>query len=373
MHEHPHNSESTPPLIHPRTLGALALGHESIDQTKEDFGDEIAYLSSLSALQRKAVFLDPESIPPELLHEYEQDVASSVKNVDFITWVITKPSGEDGDENDAVRSRRLGSLLQQNARITADRNRDPKTTAEIMDARNDFAGRIRRAVSDKWLSEYAGSMAVERIGQMPLYVGDVFRTVVEHNDAHYNHDTKDIVLSPLLFKDAKQLREGRHVIRHEMVHGSFIGFPMYRVLNEGMTEHISEVLRTGQPEVTHPDIRSYGQASVKYGTERQVIHALHNLGKQVVPVQLAIDAFTIDRNMSVAPIMDYETAIDDAWGYKNVLNRFHMAVFAIEHDTEGLEGSEVQAFAVREALLKLRSDPDHLLNTLAIRGMSLTS
>ena len=248
---------------------------------------------------------------------------------------------------------------------------DEKAQAVVDNEKAAYKAALSNAVLDEGWLPHHGSVAVAHatLHKVPVHVEDVFETRIKNHGGHFSGRFVGIAQGTA---DSRLEENIRLFSWHEFTHAVLGRFPTSKWLNEAMTEHLAKALKYGEPEVLQPSLRTLDDGI--YGKERELLHALLNVGNKRIAPRIAITAY-LDNDEHAFGYERFLELLDEAWGFvpsgpKHFLDIVNSRVVEVQEQLiqQGHANSLAQGFATEYVRLKLLESPNKILAPLEYKS-----
>lgn len=283
---------------------------------------------------------------PAFIFDGFADHKKSHPDSNFIDWV-----------SDAERQPILLNLLQWNADFTEKRNNNPALKEFIATEKRDYSQKVTELIDLGWLPE-AARTKVETVDSTKVVLADLFDTIILNTaDGYHVRGSDRIVISPgNKNKTASHVKKLQVTLKHELNHATLGSFTD-RWLDEAVTEHLAEVMRSGRPEVIEPMSRKWDKNV--YVQERRLLNVLLKKGKSEINPRSVLHAYASPLAGGSPERNRLGKKLDESWGVENTLNWLSVRIGKLEQDKakSGKPFIQAQSEALHQVTLELIGDP----------------
>lgn len=208
-------------------------------------------------------------------------------------------------------STQLLSFAYMNVGNTARLQTDPEVTHEVEVQGRLYREGVGRGLKEGWLHPDAARV-VRGESEIKTYIGDIFDTYCKNDRlGYYLYGGSSIVIAGERANgnnNQTTLRNIRQYSFHERNHAELGDFRQ-RWIKEAFTEHISEVIKHGKPEILLPKARR--PLGRTYENERELGHYVLQNGNLKIPTIQAMQAYSEQSSEGASQLLD---DIDLSWG-----------------------------------------------------------
>lgn len=199
---------------------------------------------------------------------------------------------------DTASDGQLLNFLQWHTTRHAEQAESSETQQQVEALKQEYKDHLTQGIPEGWVSENARS-AIEKVDDMRIHVGDAFYLARHSMKGYHLRGKEYVAVGSLQDKDSTY---------HELSHPLFQYGPTWR--DEALTDHLAQVMVSGQPNALAPAMRINPERGA-YKLQKNVLSYLMTEGKQEVPAELGLRAFT----GSDVEKQEFEDALDESWDH----------------------------------------------------------
>lgn len=179
---------------------------------------------------------------------------------------------------DTASDEQLLNFLQWHTTRHAELAASPEAKQQIEVLKQGYKDRLEQGIQEGWVSQAARS-AIKKLDNTRIHAGDAFDLLAHKLKGYQINGTNYAIVDSL---------QNISTTYHELHHTTFSYGATWR--NEAFTEHLAQVMMSGQPEVVDPHARESN--SEAYTEERMLLGIVLSKGAHKVPVELGLRAYT---------------------------------------------------------------------------------